>query len=79
MMKIPPAVVAPVRFVPPFLLSPLVSRVFFQVIRAHPGLFERLGSTSTSDLGSNHQICPSLFWLNQEPRAFRYCAAAQNL
>ncbi|ERM01721.1 lipid carrier protein-like protein [Brucella intermedia 229E] len=44
MMKIPSAVAAPARLVPPFLIAPFVSRIFFHVMRAHPGgLFERLG------------------------------------
>lgn len=43
MMKIPSTVAIPARFVPPFLLTPLVSRIFRQIIRVHPGLFERLG------------------------------------
>lgn len=43
MMKIPSAVAVPARLVPPFLIAPFVSRIFFQVMRAHPGLFERLG------------------------------------
>ncbi|ABS15825.1 MULTISPECIES: ubiquinone anaerobic biosynthesis accessory factor UbiT [Brucella/Ochrobactrum group] len=47
MMKIPPAVAVPARLVPPFLIAPFVSRIFFQVMRAHPGLFERLGDYAT--------------------------------
>lgn len=35
MMKIPPAVAVPARLVPPFLIAPFVSRIFFQVMRAH--------------------------------------------
>ena len=42
-MKIPSAVAVPTRLVPPFLIAPFVSHIFFQVMRAHPGLFERLG------------------------------------
>ncbi|WP_139974051.1 MULTISPECIES: ubiquinone anaerobic biosynthesis accessory factor UbiT [Brucella/Ochrobactrum group] len=47
MMKIPPAVAVSARIVPPILLAPFVSRVFFQVMRAHPELFERLGDYAT--------------------------------
>ncbi len=69
MMKIPPAVVAPVRFVPPFLLKPLVSRVFFQVIRAHPGLFERLGEHVNKRFGFRPSDLPFAFLV--EPGAPR--------
>ncbi|MCK4206122.1 SCP2 domain-containing protein [Brucella pituitosa] len=69
MMKIPPAVVAPVRFVPPFLLSPIVSRVFFQVIRAHPGLFERLGEHVNKRFGFRPSDLPLAFLV--EPGAPR--------
>ncbi len=69
MMKIPPAVAAPVRFVPPFLLKPLVSRVFFQVIRAHPGLFERLGEHVNKRFGFRPSDLPFAFLV--EPGAPR--------
>lgn len=61
MMKIPPAVAAPARLVPPFLLTPLVSRVFLQVIRAHPGLFERLGDYVDKRFGFSPSDLPFLF------------------
>jgi predicted lipid carrier protein YhbT len=61
MMKIPPAVVAPVRFVPPFLISPFISRVFFQVIGAHPGLFERLGEHVNKRFGFLPSDLPFVF------------------
>ncbi|MFK4822024.1 SCP2 domain-containing protein [Ochrobactrum quorumnocens] len=69
MMKIPPAVVAPVRFIPPFLLNPLISRVFFQVIRAHPGLFERLGEHVNKRFGFGPSDLPFAFLV--EPGAPR--------
>ncbi|MEJ5083825.1 MULTISPECIES: ubiquinone anaerobic biosynthesis accessory factor UbiT [unclassified Ochrobactrum] len=61
MMKIPPAVAAPARLVPPFLLTPLISRVFLQVIRAHPGLFERLGDYVDKRFGFSPSDLPFMF------------------
>jgi len=61
MMKIPPAVAAPAWLVPPFLLNRIVSRVFLQVIRAHPGLFERLGDYVDKRFGFSPSDLPFMF------------------
>lgn len=61
MMKIPSTVAAPARFVPPFLLTPLVSRAFMQVMRAHPGLFERLGEYVNKRFGFSPSDLPFMF------------------
>ncbi|OYR14894.1 ubiquinone anaerobic biosynthesis accessory factor UbiT [Brucella thiophenivorans] len=61
MMKIPSAVAAPARLVPPFLLTPLFSRVFLQVIREHPGLFERLGEYVDKRFGFSPSDLPFMF------------------
>jgi len=60
-MKIPSAVAAPARLVPPFLLTPIVSRVFMQVIRAHPALFERLGDYVDKRFGFSPSDLPFMF------------------
>ncbi|MGU3400661.1 SCP2 domain-containing protein [Brucellaceae bacterium D45D] len=67
MMKVPSAVAHSARLVPPFLLTPVVSRVFLQVLRQHPGLFERLGDYvnrrfgfSPSDLPFNFLVEPGI-------------------
>ncbi|RXX15758.1 ubiquinone anaerobic biosynthesis accessory factor UbiT [Brucella canis] len=78
MMKIPQAVAAPARLVPPFLLNPLVSRVFHQVIRAHPGLFERLGEHVNKRFGFRPSDLPFAFLVEPgKPRisVFRQDAA----
>ncbi|SPU62328.1 Putative lipid carrier protein [Brucella melitensis] len=78
MMKIPQAVAAPARLVPPFLLNPLVSRVFHQVIRAHPGLFERLGEHVNKRFGFRPSDLPFTFLVEPgKPRisVFRQDAA----
>ncbi|MBC8719853.1 SCP2 sterol-binding domain-containing protein [Ochrobactrum sp. Marseille-Q0166] len=61
MMKIPPVVAASVRLVPPFLLTSLVSRVFLQVICAHPGLFERMGDYVDKRFGFSPLDLPFMF------------------
>ena len=61
MMKIPQAMVTPARLVPPFLLNPLISRIFHQVIRAHPGLFERLGEHVNKRFGFRPSDLPFAF------------------
>ncbi|MBB5703885.1 putative lipid carrier protein YhbT [Ochrobactrum daejeonense] len=78
MMKIPGAVVTPARLVPPFLLAPFVSRIFFQVMRSHPGLFERLGDHARKRFRFHPSDLPFAFVVEPDKPRIRIMRESEN-